>query len=74
MTKTERNKLTNLLLREYQKLAVRKVYKGTKASINGCEGFAWKSLAMGRWCFLPIRTEFSVDSVILVDPKNIFNV
>lgn len=73
MTKTERNRLTALLFAEYQKTAVRKVYKGMKASINGCEGFAWKSQVMNRWCFLPLRTEVSVDNVILIDPNNLFN-
>jgi hypothetical protein len=73
MTDAENKRIAASLLGEYQKTAVRKVYKGTSPAINGCEGFAWKSQVMKRWCFLPIRTELTVDNVFLIDPKNLFN-
>ncbi len=74
MTKTERNKLTGALMNEYKKSSTRKVYKGTKGMINGAEGFAWRSNVMNRWCFLPLKTDFTIENIVLVDNKNLFNV
>lgn len=73
MTKSESKKLTALLLAEYQKSGVRKLYKGLRSPIIGSEGFAWRSQLMGKWCFIPLRTEFNVDNIILVDGKNLHN-
>jgi hypothetical protein len=68
------DKFTQELFREYTTNAVRKKYKGNRSDIRNTEGFAWYSTMMNRWCFLPLRAYFSLDTVIRVDGANLRNV
>lgn len=74
MSKKNTDKLTLELYREYNATAVRKRYKGRREDIRNEEGFAWRSTIMNRWCFLPLRVYFSLDTVIRVDAANLHNV
>jgi hypothetical protein len=71
MNQQERVKLTNELYNEYRKFAVRKRYTGFKKGLRHKEGYAWSSTALGRWCFLPVQSKFSLETVIAVSPSNL---
>ena len=73
MTSAEKVKLTNALYSEYRKTAIKKTYQGPRRSLNGKEGLSWRSQILGRQCFLPLKTVFSIDTVIVVDPKHLVN-
>jgi hypothetical protein len=72
MTRKEK-RLTFDLFSEYRKNAVRKVYKGSRSDIKNQEGYAWLSHIMNRWCFVPVRQAFTIDTVILVNSKHLYN-
>lgn len=73
MTKVEVRQLHNDLFAEYTKSARRKKYVGSRADIKAKEGFAWLSTAVGRWCFIPLREQFSIDAIVVVRADNLIN-
>lgn len=68
------DKLIQVLYKEYGTLAKLKRYVGDRRDIKGSNGYAWHSPTMNRWCFLPLRAYFSLDTVIRVDANNLRNV
>jgi len=74
MTKTEIKQLHNSLYAEFRKNAMGKRYVGPHKTLRNQEGFAWLSTAAyGRWCFIPLRSPFSIDTVMVVNATHLTN-
>lgn len=75
MNRLEIKQLHEELFAEYRRSAIRKRYIGSHPRLEGLEGYAWlSSVAHNRWCFLPMRTPFSVDAVVTVMAENLVHV
>lgn len=73
MGKKQQDKLGLTLFREYNTSAVRKMYVGPRKDLDKQEGYAWYSRNLGRWCFIALKQDFSIDNIVLVDAKHIRN-
>lgn len=73
MANKKQDKLRLTLFREYNLSAYRKYYRGPRKDLDGQEGYAWHSRALGRWCFIPAKQDFSLDTVVMVNLKNLRN-
>ena len=66
-------KLKASLFREYTLSAYRKYYRGPRKDLDGQEGYAWYSRALGQWCFIPVKQDFSLDTIVMVNVKHLRN-
>lgn len=65
--------LTDELYAEYRKSAVKKRLFSERQDLHNAIGYAWFSQAMDRWCFLPLRKDFSLDTIYLIGNGRLFN-
>lgn len=66
--------LIDELFAEYRKSAVKKRLFSERRNLHNAMGYAWFSQAMNRWCFLPLREDFSLDTVYVIGNGRLFNI
>jgi hypothetical protein len=66
--------LVSELYAEYRKSAVKKRLFSERHDLHNAMGYGWYSQAMNKWCFLPLRKDFSLDTIYVIGNGRLLNI